>query len=394
MQRSRLWILVFIMIVNAIAYGTIIPLMYPYSQRFGIGPLGLSLLFASFSLAQFLATPILGRLSDKFGRKPVLFLCILGTSLSLGLFAMAQSVLMLFVARILDGITGGNVSVAQAVVADTTSGAERAKAFGILGAAFGFGFLLGPALGGIIGQVGITAPFWFAAALGLVASLLCLFLFKETLPKEKRSIKHDEPLFHWKTLRTAAFAPLTGVALLLTLLMSIAHNGVIIGFQSYTVDVLELSTLQVGILFSVIGVLTICMQAFGIKQLLKWFPSKPKVLLFSLALTTLSLSLLFIQRGLWSFTIGICFYVLISSPQGAIVTALLSERSKKEDQGGIMGINQSYTSLGQIIGPLIAGLVSGVSVPAIFLVGAGFLLLATITSKWLLVPTQHRKLDL
>ncbi len=394
MQKSRLWILILIMVVNALAYGTIIPLLYPYAAKFGIGPVGLSLLTVSFSAAQFVATPILGRLSDKYGRKPILFLCILGTSLSLALFAAANSILILFLARILDGITGGNHSVAQAVVADTTQGAERTKTFGILGAAFGFGMLLGPALGGIMGEISLTAPFWTASALGLVSSLLCLFFFKETLPKQKRNLKHSDSLFHWQSIKSATLAPLTGVALLVFALMSIAYNSVIIGFQSFTVDVLKLTSLQVGILFTIVGVVTIIMQAGGIKVLIHFFPSKPKVLHYSLFLTSITLGLLFFQRNLIGFSAVILTFVAFTSPQNSMATAILSERTKKEDQGGILGIAQSYTSLGQIIGPLLAGLVSTRSVPGIFLVGAAFFFLAFLTSRMLLKPIDKRKLDL
>lgn len=147
------------MLVNALSYGTIIPLMYPYSARFGINALGLSLLFACFSLAQLIATPIIGRLSDKYGRKPLLLLCLGGTGLSLALFASAQNVAMLFVARILDGITGGNNSVAQAAIADSSTGKDRAQAFGLLGASYGFGFLLEPALGGVLSEISLSTPF-------------------------------------------------------------------------------------------------------------------------------------------------------------------------------------------------------------------------------------------
>src|SRR5258708_2905865 len=181
-KNKTLMILMFIMLINALAYGTIIPLLYPYSQRFGIGPAGLGILFASFSLAQFLATPVLGRLSDKYGRKPILLICLLGTSVSLALFASATSIPMLFFARIIDGVTGGNISVAQAVIADSTSGEERAKSFAMLGASFGVGFTFGPALGGLVGSFGLAAPFWLASVLALAGTFLVFIILIQTFP--------------------------------------------------------------------------------------------------------------------------------------------------------------------------------------------------------------------
>jgi len=166
MQKRVMLVLGLVMLVNALSYGMFIPLQYPYASRFGITPVGLSIMLALFSASQFIATPIIGRLSDRFGRKPLLLISLLGTSLSLAFFALAQTAWMLFAARILDGITGGNNSVAQAVIADTTTGRDRAKSFGLLGALFGVGFLLGPALGGLLSRISLTAPF-FSASLTL-----------------------------------------------------------------------------------------------------------------------------------------------------------------------------------------------------------------------------------
>lgn len=193
-KNTVLILLAVVMLVNALSYGTIIPLLYPYAARFGIGPLELGVLFASFSVAQFIATPIIGRLSDKYGRKPLLLMSLFGTSLSLGLFAIAWSAPVLFIARILDGITGGNITVAQAIIADTYPPEERSKGFGILGAAFGFGFLFGPALGGVLSAINITAPFWFAAGLAAVSSLIGYFILPETLSDKNRRTVTNEPL--------------------------------------------------------------------------------------------------------------------------------------------------------------------------------------------------------
>ena len=175
MKNKTLIFLSILMLVNALAYGVIIPLLYPYAKTFGMTPLGLSLLFASFSLFQFLFTPIIGRLSDVYGRRPLLLFSILGTGLSLVMFGMSQSIWQLFVARIIDGITGGNMSVAQAVIADSIKGPERAKAFGMLGASFGFGFLVGPAIGGFLSQYSLSAPFFFSAGLAVISTIFVYF---------------------------------------------------------------------------------------------------------------------------------------------------------------------------------------------------------------------------
>jgi multidrug resistance protein len=376
----KIAILMLVMVVNALAYGVIIPLLYPYASRFGINPFSLGLLFASFSLAQLISTPILGRLSDKFGRRPVLLFCLAGTALSLFMFAGAKSVLMLFVARIIDGVTGGNNSVAQAMVADSTEGPARAKAFGLLGAAFGFGFLIGPALGGILSQYGLTVPFWFGGILAAVGTVLGIIFLPETLPKQAKKVAKSEPLFNFGSLGKALFAPYTGLVLGISLITAIALNVFILGFQSFTVDILKLPATQVGLLFALFGFVSIIMQAVGLRWLLSVIPSKKIILTGSMIVCAVVMAMLSRTTTFYSFMGVLVFYMIANAPQLPLVSALLSERSRPEDQGGILGINQSYVSLGQIIGPLVAGYIAVVSVPLVFMVGAGVYLLATFAT--------------
>lgn len=365
-NKKTLFVLTAIMLVNALSYGTIIPLLYPYASRFGLDPFGLSLLFTSYSFFQFLATPIIGRLSDRYGRRPLLLLSIFGTAISLALFAGAWSLPLLFLARILDGITGGNMSVAQAVIADTTTGQERAKGFGMLGASFGFGFLIGPALGGLLSAISLTAPFWFAAGLASIATLMTAVFLPETVQVNKQTIR-SEPLFDIKGLFTAFSTPIVGVLLVFTLLTALALNMFIIGFQTFTVDVLLLSSVQIGLLFTLTGLVNIIVQAFGVGWLLKKFKSKRKVLAGS-ALAAATLMLL--MSGAQTFVLFlpvVLAYMFAQGPLMPLVSGVISERTAPEDQGAVLGINQSYLSIGQIVGPLIAGLIASRSVSMVFL---------------------------
>lgn len=388
-KNKRLLVLTLVLLVNALSYGTIIPLLYPYASRFGINPMGLSLLFASFSLAQFLATPIIGRLSDKYGRKPLLLICLLGTSVSLALFASAQSVVMLFVARILDGITGGNNSVAQAMIADETTGEERAAGFGLLGAAFGAGFFIGPALGGLLSRVSITAPFWFAAIIALVGTVIGQLVLKETL-KEKGTQRQKQPIFNVASMFQALFTPMTGIVLIISLITALGLNTFILGFQTFTVDVLRMNAFEIGLLYSSFGLISIIMQAGGIPFLLKKIPSKKRLLAFSLALSAAGLILIGLTSTVYPFILMMTLFAIVGAPLMPVVGALLSERTKAEDQGGMLGINQSYISLGQIVGPLLAGFVANYTVPGVFMVAAGLYALALIASKWLYVPVKAK----
>lgn len=362
-------ILMLVMLINGLSYGTIIPLLYPYSSRFGIGPGELSLLMASYSFFQFLATPIIGRLSDRYGRKPLLVVCLLGTAGSLALFASATSLLMLFIARIIDGITGGNNSAAQAVVADTYAPAQRTKAFGMLGAASGFGFLLGPAFGGLLSQSSLSTPFWIASGIALVSSLVAAVFLPETHHQRKPLIWRQMPLFDFGKLWQALWAPTTGIILLITLLVSTGTNSFILGFQSVTADILKLSPFQVGLLFTAFGLVNVFMLSIGIRLLLK-LATSVDLLRISLVLSIVLVGLLGFATSPWFFTL-ISLGLMFAPPVFPFLSSLLSSATKPDEQGGMLGINQAYTSIGQVIGPLAAGLVAQWYVPGAFWITAG-----------------------
>jgi multidrug resistance protein len=392
-NNTTLLLLGLVMLVNALSFGTIIPLLYPYAQRFGVGPFELSALFASFSLAQLIATPIIGRLSDRYGRKLLLLGCLLGTSLSLALFASATVAWHLFVARILDGITGGNNSVAQAMIADsTTSSAERAKAFGILGAAYGFGFLLGPMLGGLMSQISLTAPFWFASGLALVGTILGWVLLPETLDRSLESKVEKEGMFHFGKVFTSLFDGTIGPVFVISLLVAVAFNIWILGFQTTTVDVLNMTPRDVGILFSLAGVVSIVMQAAGVRWLLNVVPRKRVLLLGSLALSVILMLLHLSGTSIVLFALISLAFMAISAPQNPVITAMITERTNPEDQGAALGLNQAYISLGQIVGPLLAGVIAGFWVPGIFVAAAAVLLVAAV-AVMPLFGERHRKFD-
>src|SRR5919112_6101155 len=179
---TRPLLIIFLTIfVNLVGFGIIIPLLPFYASAFGASPLVIGLLFAVFSACQLVAAPALGDLSDKYGRRPILIFSLLGTVVSFVMLAMAHSITMLFLARIVDGLSGGNVSTARAYVADVTEPKDRAKAYGLIGAAFGLGFILGPALSGVLSGISYTAPIWAAAGITLVAALMAWMWLPETV---------------------------------------------------------------------------------------------------------------------------------------------------------------------------------------------------------------------
>src|SRR5262249_3032123 len=179
-EMSRPLAVIFLTIlVNLIGFGIIIPLLPFYAETFGASPVAVGMLFASFSLAQLVASPVLGHWSDHWGRRPVLIFSLLGTVVSFVMLALAHSLMVLFAARVVDGLSGGNITTARAYIADVTDESNRAKAFGMLGASFGLGFILGPAISGFFVKISYTAPIWDAAMITLVATALGGFWLHE-----------------------------------------------------------------------------------------------------------------------------------------------------------------------------------------------------------------------
>src|ERR671911_570506 len=195
MSRSLLVIFLTIF-VNLVGFGIIIPLLPFYAETFGASPLVIGVLFASFSLAQLIASPLLGELSDRWGRRPVLILSLIGTAVSFAMLAVAQSLAMLFIARIVDGLSGGNITTARAYIADVTTEEERPRAYGFLGAAFGLGFIIGPALGGAFSVISYTAPIWAATAITIAATVLAWVWLPETVHRA-----HAGGVSPWHALR-------------------------------------------------------------------------------------------------------------------------------------------------------------------------------------------------
>lgn len=372
--NRNLAIIALIAVVNALGYGIIIPILYSYSKKYGLTDFQNGILFALFSLCQFFSTPVIGRLSDKYGRRPLLIISILGTAISFILTAFAPSAIFLFIARALDGITAGNIPVASAVITDTTAPKDRAAAFGIIGAAFGFGFIFGPAISAATVGINMGVPFLIAAGISLLAVVLTFFFLPET-NKNIGKIRHDK-LFDFKKLANALTNKTVGNTLLLTLCYFMAFSMFIFGFQSSTVQVLHMSENEIALLFSLFGVLGLISQVILLKQVLARLKIK-NTLLFSLSWVSFVFFLMFFTRTTVMFTLASIALGLVNSFVQPITQTILSEETSEKEQGEMQGINASYMSIGQILGPIIAGSLATLSISAPFL-GAGALTLVCL----------------
>lgn len=367
LKNKNLLIIALIAIVNALGYGIIIPILYSYSIRFDLSDFDNGLLFSLFSICQFISTPLIGRLSDKYGRKPLLIISLLGTALSFFMTAFAPSAAILFLARALDGITAGNIPVASAVISDTTKPKDRAKGFGIIGASFGFGFIFGPAISAFTVGFGASIPFIIAGVITLIAVILTWVFLPET-NKHLGEVKKAK-LFDFPKLIHAATDPNIGATLLIMLVYSFSFGMLIYAFQPYSVKALHLSANQISALFTVFGVVGLVTQILLLPRMAKLLGEK-NTFKFSLILMALSFLGIFLTTNLILFVLFSILFGFSNSFVQPLIQTILSKETDEKSQGSIMGISAAYMSIGTILGPIAGGAIATIGIAYPYFAGA------------------------
>lgn len=382
----QFWLLSLIALINSISFTAIIPLIYPYAKQFGLSDFHASLLTTAYAIAQFLFTPILGRLSDFLGRKPLLLLSLSGTVVAGIIASLAPYAGLLFAARILDGVTGGNVSVARAVVSDITTPAQRPRAFGIFDAMFRLGFVAGPGLSYFaqtipplpyVTQLGMG--FLVSAGMALIAVILTFLFLPETL-REKQPFH-----FGWRDLGLNRIArsvtrPVLGPLFLLTFFNGFTFTIFTFAFQPFFMHVLGQGAQMLAIVFAMFGILGFVTQIFGLQPLTRRFR-----LANILAIAILARGLLFLLIPTFPtlpafLLLGIFFGIANAYPL-PLINALLSLNSSNREQGEVFGINASFLSISNAFGPAFAGILVSLGYKAPFWI-TGILTLATAGYAW------------
>lgn len=370
MFKNRNFIIIAVIaLVNSLGYGIIIPILESYTSRFGMNDFQFGLLFALFSLCQFFATPVIGRLSDKYGRRPLLIISLIGTAMSFFMMAFARSVPMLFFARALDGITAGNLPVASAVIADTTDLKNRAKGYAIFGASFGFGFIFGPAISALTVGISQTLPFIIAGVISVIA-VVATFLFLPETNKNLGMVKKGK-LFDFKKLFHALYDENTGRTFLITLFYSLAFGILISRFQPFARKILMLQEQSIAIIFTIFGLIGLITQLFLLQRITKIFGLKRS---FNIMFLVVAFSFFgyFITRNALVFVLFSIILGFSNATINPLTQTILSQESDDKSQGTIQGLNSSYMSIGSILGPLLAGLLATYNTFLPFLASALF----------------------
>lgn len=376
-QNRNLYVIALIAIVNALGYGIIIPVLYTYSQKYGLSDFQNGLLFATFSFCQFLSTPIIGRMSDKYGRKPLLVASIAGTAVSFFMMAFAPSAIFLFIARALDGITAGNIPVASAVITDTTDVKDRAKGFGIIGASFGFGFIFGPAISALTVGISESLPFIIAAIISLIAVIITAILLPET-NTHMGEVKKGK-LFDFPAMFGALTQKNVGPTLLITFLYFTAFSLMIYAYQPYATKGLHMSANNISLLFTLFGVVGLISQVLILPRVTKAFPIK-QLFQYSLIFVSIAFASFFGARSVFLYAVCSILLALSNSFVQPLTQTILSEETDAKSQGAMQGLNASYMSIGQIIGPIIGGAIATIGLLYPFLAASAFVLVCYILS--------------
>ncbi|MGW8264901.1 MAG: MFS transporter [Longimicrobiales bacterium] len=370
--RARLGILFLTVFLDLVGFGIVLPLLPFYADRFGASGTDVGLLITVYSVAQLFLAPLWGRLSDRVGRRPILILGLLGSAVSYVVFAFAGSLSVLFLSRILAGIGGATVPVAQAYIADITPPEKRAGNLGLIGAAFGLGFIFGPALGGILAPIAPEAPGLAAAALCLGNGILALVFLPESLSEAEREARAmvRKP-FSTKDFAVAIRNPITSRILLLAFLFTVAFAAMQPTFPLFGAIRFSLDERHVGYLFAFLGTISATVQGGLVRKLVPVLGETRLIQLSGLPFIAGLLAIAFAQSIGW-LLLGLALLALGFGGTLPSIASLLSRVAPPELQGSVLGIGQSVGSLARIVGPTLAGIVydlRGIAWP--YLGGAG-----------------------
>ncbi|HUQ91842.1 MAG TPA: MFS transporter [Bryobacteraceae bacterium] len=382
MSRKALTFLFIVVFLDLLGAGILLPIIPYLVRQFRTDATTVGLLSVSFSAAQFLASPVLGVLSDRYGRRPVLLLSILGTSLGYFLFALAGSLPVMFFARILDGITGGNISTAQAYIADVSAPEDRAKNFGLIGAAFGLGFIVGPAVGGVLSTISVHAPAYAAGILALATAIFGYFVLPESLIDHHRDLTRFRisDLSPVKPLRELLARPELHLLLAGLFFLNFAFSALQSNFSLFTLVRFGYTPAQNALMFAYIGVLAAFVQGYAVRRLNPLFGER-KLATLGYAMVIAGFLGIAFARNQWQ----LCVAVLGVSGVGfasTAQTALLSHRVSAREQGWLLGSLQSLLSLTRVLGPLYGGAVFDfIGPPSPYWSGAVWLTVAMVLTR-------------
>ena len=350
-KKAKIGVILLTLFINMLGFGIVIPVLPLYAEKFGATGFQVGLLFASYSICQFIFAPFIGKLSDRIGRRPVLIVSVIGTAAGFFTMGAANTLALLFVGRIIDGVSGASIATGQAYLADVTTREERGKVMGLMGATFGLGFIFGPALGGLASaKFGPHAPFYIAGCLAVLNLGLVLRFVTESLTPELRAkastTKPEIPEENRSTyyrIVAVNFLAICGFAIMTTI------------FALYLQNRFNYGEKEAGYLFAFIGVIAVLMQGGVLRRLLKKEGKELPVAVSGAVILALTLAAMPFVGSLTPLLLAVAGLAIGNSLLTPTVSALASLCGGAEGQGATLGVYQSAGSLGRAIGPVIGG---------------------------------------
>jgi MFS transporter, DHA1 family, tetracycline resistance protein len=388
MKTSRLINIFLVVFVDMLGFGLILPLLPYYAETFSATPILIGLIVASYAAASLIGAPLMGRLSDRYGRRPILLLSVSGTFIGYLLLGFAQPIgtffaqlfasqavnafiiAVLFASRMLDGFTGGNITVAQAYISDVTEEKNRSRGLGIIGSAFGLGFIIGPALGGLLSRWGYSVPAFAAAGFAFINLISIFFYLPESLTVERREemLLHDRPPITLNALIAALKRPKVGPLLMVRFFVMMGFALFQSIFALFALDKLNLNSQATGLVLAFIGFYSVLVQGVGIGLLTRHF-SDNKIIIAALWMMLLG----FIG---WSLTPNLPIMLLVILPlsgggwvANTIITSGITKAVAPEEIGGMLGFSNALESMTRVISPIVGGILFakiGMGDPALF----------------------------
>ena len=388
-NNSQLMILFFTMVVIMMGFGMVIPLLPFLIESFGASGKDLGFLMAIFSIMQFIFAPIWGTLSDRYGRKPLLLLGAFGNALSMLFFGLSTSLWMLFSSRALAGIlSSATMPTAMAYISDSTDEKNRGGGMGVIGAAMGVGMILGPGIGGWLSNVSLSAPFYLAAGLSLVAMVLLAIFLPESLPEEKRikDAKLKGPQF--SEMGKAIVGPV-GILFFMAFIVSFGMTSFEGIFSLFAEVKFSFDPVQVGTIMTVVGLISSIVQGLLTGPATRRF-GEATVIKISLIGSAIGFFVMLLAHAGIGIYLSVAFFVLFNAMLRPAISALIANTSES-GQGIAMGLNNSFMSAGRIVGPIWAGYLFDFNLSAPYISGGIVLFISFIISMLFMKPGKVSK---
>jgi len=383
MRNSRLFPIFLVVFIDLLGFSLILPLLPFYAENYGASSLLIGLLTASYAAAQLIGAPIMGRLSDRYGRRPILLASVAGTLFGFLLLgfadplgrllanlltqgtptaALQNSMILgiLFLSRIIDGLTGGNITVAQAYISDITEQKDRAKGLGLIGAAFGLGFILGPAVGGLLSTWGYAVPAFAAAGLATLNLFMIIFNLPESLTLEMRAKLSEQirPAFTLSALLKALNRVRVGPLIHIRFFFGMAFSMFQTIFPLYAQSHLGLNALKTGFVLTYVGILAALVQGVAVGRISRRFPD-PQIILWGSAVMSVAFLAWAGVSNVWMMLVALTPIALAGGTLNTILNSALTKAVYPEEIGGTLGLSASVESLTRVISPSLGGFLLG-----------------------------------